>query len=649
MKKNLTTLLLVIAAVITPIGTWAQQARITHLTITVDGVTYSKGDTAIITPETQSISYTVYGENFANLTENHMVTYAAAAADRLTDSGWEINTQDNIATYDASGDLRFFVYNDPAKPVRYSHDGFETYETTDLYVWYKTPKAIITHLSLTVDGVTYSKGDTAVITPETQSIIYTVTGENFANLTQDHYVDLTAGVSCSLLSEAIIDTEKNTATLDMSGSLYYYQSLSTPFELRYSNDGSTWIKSGVKIMYDDGLSEEERAVITEVTITLDGIVYGAGDTAIVTPQTTSIIYTVTGERFKNFTNHTVRTTPKGSVSLTSGWWIIDTESNSATFNMSSRLDEYQAITTPFEVIYSNDGQQTWINSSLFVVYDDGEEEKEAVITGMSVIVDDVEYGVGDTAVITPNSQKMLIKVMGENFKYLSEKNAIFDGFSSCDMSSMYSWTIDTENNTAIFDNTAWISSYQLLTTAVELEYSNDGYQSWTNSGVYVMYDDGLSEGEETVITSLTVTVDGVTYSAGDTAVVTPQSISIIYTVTGERFENLSNHLVELIPGTSSSLLSGWWDIDTENNTATLDMSSELSAYQFITSPYELRYSNDGQQTWINSGVFVVYDDGTTTALGELPVASSESKKALRNGRLVIIRDGVEYDITGSRL
>ena len=153
--------------------------------------------------------------------------------------------------------------------------------------------AVITGVTITVDGIEYGVGDTAVVTPNTTSLIYTVYGERFANVTSANYITYTQGLGDPLTNGWTIDTEKNTATCDFSNKLHFFESNITPFEVTYSNDNRvTRINSGVYVVYDYGLSEEEKAVITGVTITVDGIEYGVGDTAVVTPNTTSLIYTV---------------------------------------------------------------------------------------------------------------------------------------------------------------------------------------------------------------------------------------------------------------------------------------------------------------------------------------------------------------------
>ena len=397
----------------------------------------------------------------------------------------------------------------------------------------------------------------------------------------------------------------------------------------------------------------QQANITGMTITVDGTVYGAGQTAIITPQTTSIIYTVTGENFANLTENHCAEWMSGCASLLlSGWWDIDTENNIATMDMSSLLSTFKILTYPYELEYTNDGSN-WLNSGVTIEYDAGlSEGEEAVITGVTITVDGTVYGAGETAIITPQTTSIIYTVTGENFAYLSDKNAIHDGFSSCDMGSAYSWEIDTVNNIAIFDNTPWIGAYRLLTTAVEMRYSNDGQQTWIYSGVFVMYNDGLSEGEEeeAVITGMSVIVDDVEYGAGETAIITPNSQKMLIKVTGENFAYLSDKNAIYDGYSVCDIGSAYrWEIDTVNNIAIFDNTPWMGAYRLLTTAVEMEYSNDGKQTWIYSGVFVMYNDGTTTALGECPAASSESQKLLRNGQLIIIRDGVEYNVMGQQL
>ena len=355
--------------------------------------------------------------------------------------------------------------------------------------------AVITGVTITVDGIEYGVGDTAVVTPTTTSLIYTVYGERFANVTSENYISYTQGLEDPLTNGWMIDIEKNTATCDFSNKLHFFEINITPYEVKYSNDNmKTWSQSGVYIVYDYGLSEEEKAVITGVTITVDGIEYGVGDTAVVTPNTTSLIYTVYGERFANVTSENYISYSRGSGDPLTNGWTIDTEKNTATYDFSNALVYFESNITPFEVQYSNDNRVTRVNSGVYIMYDYGlSEEEKAVITGLTITVDGVEYGVGDTAVVTPNTTSLIFTVYGNNFKNLNANHLLYDGSVAFEVNELNGWVIDDSTNTATHDRSDFLRDYTIMTTPVEIVYTNDRLKTRIESGVYLMYSEQNDE------------------------------------------------------------------------------------------------------------------------------------------------------------
>ena len=507
MKKNLTTLLFALVAMMMPIGAWAQNAVITGVTITVDGIEYGVGDTAVVTPNTTSLIYTVYGERFANVTSENYISYTQGLEDPLT-NGWMIDIEKNTATCDFSNKLHFFEINITPYEVKYSNDNMKTWSQSGVYIVYdyglsEEEKAVITGVTITVDGVEYGVGDTAVVTPNTTSLIYTVYGERFANVTSENYISYSRGSGDPLTNGWTIDTEKNTATYDFSNALVYFESNITPFEVQYSNDNRvTRVNSGVYIMYDYGLSEEEKAVITGVTITVDGVEYGVGDTAVVAPNTTSLIFTVYGENFANLTSENFITYSQGMGNHLTNGWTIDTEKNTATYDFSNALVYFESNITPFEVQYSNDNRVTRVNSGVYIMYDYGlSEEEKAVITGVTITVDGVEYGVGDTAVVTPNTTSLIFTVYGNNFKNLNANHLLYDGSVAFEVNELNGWVIDDSTNTATHDRSDFLRDYTIMTTPVEIVYTNDRLKTRIESGVYLMYSE--QNDEDTSLDQLT--------------------------------------------------------------------------------------------------------------------------------------------------
>ena len=392
------------------------------------------------------------------------------------------------------------------------------------------------------------------------------------------------------------------------------------------------------------------AVITGVTITVDGIEYGVGDTAVVTPNTTSLIITVYGERFANVTSANYITYTQGLGDPLTNGWTIDTEKNTATCDFSNKLHFFESNITPFEVTYSNDNRVTRINSGVYVVYDYGlSEEEKAVITGVTITVDGIEYGVGDTAVVTPNTTSLIYTVYGERFANVTKSNCVwYTSGSSTTLSN--DWTIDTEKNTATYDFSMYLVWFESTLTPFEVMYSNDYRASWTNSGVYIMYDHGLSEEEKAVITGVTITVDGIEYGVGDTAVVTSNTTSLIYTVYGERFANLTSENYIAYSQYSGNHLTNGWSIDTEKNTAIFDFSMYLVWFESTVMPFEVKYSNDDGANWTNSGVYIVYSEQNDTSLDQLTHDNqANSHKILRDGQVIILRDGKAYNLMGVAL
>lgn len=108
------------------------------------------------------------------------------------------------------------------------------------------------------------------------------------------------------------------------------------------------------------------------------------------------------------------------------------------------------------------------------------------------------------------------------------------------------------------------------------------------------------------ITNLTVS-GGASYdSSTNTYTVTPDGTKITITVTGTNFENLTtNNEVSYATGCGSFVLADYgWTIDTANNTASETFDN--STFQNCTTPFEIKYSNDGGKNWNPSGVKIIY-------------------------------------------
>ena len=116
-----------------------------------------------------------------------------------------------------------------------------------------------------------------------------------------------------------------------------------------------------------------------------------------------------------------------------------------------------------------------------------------------------------------------------------------------------------------------------------------------------------------VITGVTVTIDGVVYDSSNTsaenpAIITPDTQSIVFTVTVTNIANLSEkNRVWYAPGCAEAVIEvNGWIIDESTNTASYDFGERLSEFKTAVSAFEVELSDDGGSTWTGTGVYVQY-------------------------------------------
>ena len=93
---------------------------------------------------------------------------------------------------------------------------------------------------------------------------------------------------------------------------------------------------------------------------------------------------------------------------------------------------------------------------------------------------------------------------------------------------------------------------------------------------------------------------------------------------GNNFDEFSNYsflddtwIITYALGSGVSFTGDYWII--EENTATLEILSDWR-HNIGTEPYEIMYTNDGGETWIPTGYYVVMEDGSITNADELEAA-----------------------------
>lgn len=120
------------------------------------------------------------------------------------------------------------------------------------------------------------------------------------------------------------------------------------------------------------------------------------------------------------------------------------------------------------------------------------EALTAEITGMSIIIDGVEYNSANTsetnpAVITPNTQSLTLKVTGTNLQY--NEHAIVSYAPSKNADTVHAhneWIVNEDGTSATKDISAFLEVLSSTTSVWELQYANDG-DTLESSGVYVIY------------------------------------------------------------------------------------------------------------------------------------------------------------------
>ena len=613
MKKRIISMLLCICVLFQfPVITYAENgsgATITGVSITVDGVTYTQGN-VLITPES-TVTYTITGNNFADLDKDNYLYLANGVSDYVSpDFGWEVDPDANTAV-ETYGTFRFEQCDDFC--VRYSNDGGKTKLDTGLYLTYRRSvehAAQITGVSIMVDGVYYTQGS-VTITPTSEVFIY-VTGNNFENLDAGNRVDYAPNVSDSLTSEGwMVDTVDDTAIKVVNGQVF---AGCAGDQIGYTNDGG-YSGTGVDILLTYG----EKALITDISITVDGRTYTEGAVTI-TPESV-VFVTVSGSNFDKLDeDHSAFFSYKGYREITAAnGWMINTANNTAIRVVPS--DEFVGC-EDVRMGYSNDHRKNSTESDIYLTYDDGlTEETRAKITGVSIIVDGVHYTQG-RVIITPSSV-VQIHVIGTNFENLGAAHWVDYAPGVSDRLTSEGWIVDTVNDTA----TKEVSGEVFVGCNFEqIAYTDQGGFSGTGVDILVSYV------EKALITGVSITVDGVHYTQGNVKI-TPNSTAVIH-VRGINFSALGpENWVDYAPGLSDSLTSAGWIVDRVNNTAYKKVDGTLFAG---SRDDQIGYTNDGGFSGTGVDIMLnyeaehLYDDGCDAqcnGCGALREAPHEGKPA----------------------
>lgn len=352
MKKRITSILLVLCMILAqlPVISLASQeeAAVTGISITVDGVTYTEGN-VIIKPDS-TIVYTATGTSLDKLM-NHFIAYTNGVTSALSiGGGWDANETNTTLSRDVS-DRPHLFFNCDNYRVYYETDTNEKVYT-DIYLTFDggSDPATITGLELIADGVSYTEGN-VVVKAETEIKII-VHGTKMYNLNENYMID-TPNVYV-YLDRMTIDF--NTATQDAVGTWFEG---GVDYPITYTTDGgATWIDSGITVTF---VSENNGpAEITGLAITVDGVTYTEGNVIIRPDSTVSFI--VTGLNLENVDQQQIIDTPLAYLPL---------------HNIPLQADGTYLYTTypsvfvggnNYNITYTNDNWGTTIASDIYVTY-----------------------------------------------------------------------------------------------------------------------------------------------------------------------------------------------------------------------------------------------------------------------------------------
>ena len=221
---------------VTVTATFYKPAVITGIALEVDGKEYTSGY-AVATPDS-TVLLKLYGTDLNNANGAYYI-WNGLFGSFFTDYSWEFS-QDNTAAVTNINPVNFSVGRD--YEMKYKNPSDSDYSGPGLFLSLREAAAEAKITGLTVTGGYGIDEDGGI--PVVEGITVTVTGENFAALTEDHKVNIIG--SMESLTEAngwTIDTEANTAVKSFAAA-----ELSDGHKIQYQNPNDTEPKdSGYRI------------------------------------------------------------------------------------------------------------------------------------------------------------------------------------------------------------------------------------------------------------------------------------------------------------------------------------------------------------------------------------------------------------------
>ncbi len=434
--------------------------------------------------------------------------------------------------------------------------------------------ATITGVSITVDSTEYSSTNTsstapAKITP-TSTVVYTVTGTNLDKATGSTNVGFSEGKSASLnLSRWTVENNGTKATMTVAGS--EYTTCNSAFQIMYTNDGQSWTETGIYIIYDSGLSEDDKAEITGVSITVDGTPYTTG-TATVKP-TSSITFTVTGKNLNNKTGANIVSVAPGVGSPLTVSWEINSEGTSATKTFDSSY--YQDSTTAFEIKYTNDNRATFVSTGIYILYQAETTSVDITWGSMTFTYSDEQVSGADKGwTCEDGSNKVTVKNVGSekinasvSFKKTNDDIASVNGTLSKtsatlanEESEVFALTLSGKPTTALSDIT--LGTVTITITKPEEESSatwktvstEDDLRSAIAAGGYIKLGESIEINRSITSTgNVTLDLNGKSLTAGSSMI---QSVLMLTFHNGTIQDNVGGGKIERSTGVAPVNITG---------------------------------------------------------------------------------------------
>ena len=445
-------------------------------------------------------------------------------------------------------------------------------ESQDVTATY-TPTATITSVSLIVDGTEYSSG---TVTIDAESIVQLkVYGTNLDYATSDNSVWYATG------GQTVMGAGYNWKVYSDEGYAVYdvdvinFVNTTTDFTPKFTNNNSdsdmSWTDSSVTVVYDSS----EDAVITGVSITVDGIEYTSGNVTVYSDSTVSI--TAKGSNLQNSTeNHVVKYSDSGNMK------IYNYEAESETSVTAEITTSDFASCSNFELLYCNDwmSNESWQNTGIYVTY-----SSESKPTYYNITIDDsisngsvtasstgAAEGTTVTLTITPENGYELstLTVGGENvtnsvsngtYSFTMPASDVTISATFIEAAKTYTVTVDDSDNGSVSADADSYTSGATVTltiaptgkyTLASLVVSDGTNEIATTKVDDTTYTFVMPAADVTVtatfedvsakITGVTLTVDGVTYTGAEGegyAFINPNS-DITVSITGVNLNNMTD-------------------------------------------------------------------------------------------------------------